>query len=173
MTARIVAPLAVLLITQLWACTPKHRVKPDKNGASGTTPQPQTDTMVPDTGTVKPALVASWNAYLECNGKYPDEIGLLENEPLRSRFRSMLGKDHRLFLERFVVTPPVEISQTSLYVEGCKPFACGMDEAVIVVDLSKDAIYAGVVRNKMVKLYSEKNNSGYPDRLLEWADRFR
>ncbi|RPD41541.1 hypothetical protein [Chitinophaga barathri] len=132
-----------------------------------------TDTMIHITDTtVMPSLIESWKAFEKYNGKYAADIKLLEQKPLRARLKEMLGAEEADFIARYKVTPPVEVESGVLFNEGCKPHNCSVEEAAIAIDMKKDVIYIGIARNKAVKLYGEKGDAAYPEKLLTWMMKF-
>lgn len=131
------------------------------------------DTMVHTTDTtITPALVESWKSFEQYNGKYAQDVKLLAQNPLRQRLRQMLGADEAEFVKRYKVMPPIEVESGVLFNEGCKPHDCSVEEAAIAIDMQRDVIYIGIARNKSVKLYGEKGDSAYPEKLLKWMMKF-
>ncbi|MBO9151374.1 hypothetical protein ACFOTA_04095 [Chitinophaga sp. GCM10012297] len=132
-----------------------------------------TDTMIHITDTtVTPALIESWKTFEKFNGKYAADIRLLDQKPLKARLKEMLGTEEADFVARYKVTPPLEVDAGVLFNEGCKPHNCGVEEAAIAIDMKKDVIYIGIARNKAVKLYGEKGDVAYPERLMQWMMKF-
>ncbi|SFE85273.1 hypothetical protein SAMN05518672_11144 [Chitinophaga sp. CF118] len=133
---------------------------------------PETDTMIAASDTVEPIQIASWQLFERFDGKYALETGMLEKEPLKTRISQLLGKEEVAFTERFDVTPPVEVEGPILYNQGCRRHYCGTDEAAIAVDMNRDLVYVGISVNGIVKLYGEKHDSTYPQKLLRWKQKF-
>lgn len=132
-----------------------------------------TDTMIHITDTtVTPSLIESWKTFEKYNGKYAADIKLLEQKPLKTRLKEILGKEEADFIARYKVTPPLEVDGGLLFNEGCKPHNCGVEEAAIAIDMKKDVIYIGIARNKAVKLYGEKGDAAYPEKLMQWMMKF-
>ncbi|MGN7721781.1 hypothetical protein [Chitinophaga sp. 22620] len=132
-----------------------------------------TDTMIHITDTtVTPSLIESWKAFEKFNGKYASDVKLLDQKPLKARLKEMLGEEEKDFIARYKVTPPLEIESGILFNEGCKPHDCSVEEAAIAIDMKKDVIYIGIARNKAVKLYGEKGDAAYPEKLLQWMMKF-
>jgi hypothetical protein len=48
-----------------------------------------------------------------------------------------------------------------------------MDEASLVIDMNRDIIYAGIAVKGRVKIYAEKKDTAYPQRLQEWKQKFQ
>ncbi|MGO4288129.1 hypothetical protein [Chitinophaga sp. RAB17] len=133
---------------------------------------PPTDTMIAGGDTIQTDLVASWNGFLSFDGKYAMESGLFEKEPLKSRFEVLVGKAKKSFFERFKVTPPIEVENKILFNEGYMPGKSGYDEAVIAIDLDRDIIYIGFTVNRSLMLFSEKGDTDYPEKFLQWMQKF-
>ncbi|PSL48045.1 hypothetical protein CLV51_102907 [Chitinophaga niastensis] len=133
---------------------------------------PPTDTMIAAGDTIQTDMLASWNAFVSFNGKYAVEAGLFEKEPLKSRFEALLNKAKKSFLERYKVTPPVEVENKILFNEGYMPGKSGFDEAAIAVDMDRDIIYLGFTVNRNLMLFSEKGDTDYPEKFLQWMQKF-
>lgn len=131
------------------------------------------DTMIHTTDTtITPALVESWKSYEQYNGKYAQDVNLVGQNPLRQRLKQLLGADEAEFLKRYKVMPPIEVENGILFNEGCKPHDCTVEEAAIAIDMKRDVIYIGIARNRAVKLYGEKEDTSYPEKLLKWMMKF-
>jgi hypothetical protein len=137
----------------------------------GGPPPPTTDTMT-IADAVQPTPVASWQSFAAFEGKYIAETDMLHKEPLKSRIKALLATASSSFSERFDVTPPVELENEVLYNQGCRRHNCGADEAALAIDMHRDVIYAGIAENGVVKLFSEKNDSAFPEKLLRWKSKF-
>lgn len=162
-----------LLVTAMYAvaCT-GTAVKNQKHKPPDSISVLPTDTMIVGEDNISPGQLTSWSQLLNYNGKYADETNLLGTEPLASRLKQLLGKAEKTFLERYQVIPPVEIKDGILYNEGCKPHYCLSDEAVIAIDMNRDVIYAGIAVDSVVTLYSENNEAVFPQKLLQWKQKF-
>lgn len=163
------AALYVVTACILSCKEPSTDTKGEKKGRQVT---PETDTMMTISDTIEPLQVASWQSFEQFDGKYALETGMLEQEPLRVRIHQLLRDKNDEFIKRFDVTPPVEVDNDILYNQGCRRHYCGVDEAAIAVDMHRDVIYIGIAVNGQVKLYSEKNDSSYPEKLLRWKLKF-
>lgn len=134
--------------------------------------QPATDTMIAIGDTIQADEVASWNNFLDYAGKYAVESGLFNEEPLKTRTATLLGKAKRSFFERLKVSPPIEIENRILFNEGYVPGKSGYDEAAVAVDLERDIIYIGFTVNKNLMLFSERGDTDYPEKFLHWMRKF-
>lgn len=132
-----------------------------------------TDTMIQVTDTVlTPSLVESWRSYESFNGKYAADTRLLQQKPLKDRLKKLLGKEENDFLQRYKVTPPIEVEAGILFNEGCKPHNCTVEEAALAVNMNDDILYVGIARNRTVKLFGEKGDTAWPQKLVDWKKKF-
>lgn len=138
----------------------------------GGMPPPTTDTMMAVADTIEPTQVASWQSFEQFEGRYVAETGMLQKEPLKSRIRDLLAANNVAFTERFDVTPPVELENDVLYNQGCRRHFCGVDEAALAIDMGRDVVYVGIAVNGVVKLFSERNDSTFPEKLMRWKLKF-
>lgn len=162
----------LFLATLIAACNNRQQPVADTPPPDSVVMTP-TDTMITITDTaVVPALVESWKAFEQYNGKYAADVKLLQKQPLKERLKAMLGEEEKDFASRYGTTPPIEIDNGILFNEGCKPHNCSVEEAAIAIDMKKDVIYIGIARNRVVKLYGENGDSAYPDKLLQWMMKF-
>jgi hypothetical protein len=167
---RMLLPSLSLLCLHVCACKPVIPKKTDPH-RQNTAVLPAADTMVPASDTIVANEITSWSRFEDYTGRYAGEVDLLQKEPLKQRFRNLLGRDTVLFIQRFQVAPPIEIEGNLLYNEGCQPHNCGTDEAALAIDMSRDLIYAGMAIKGRIKVYAEKNDTAYPQRLREWKQR--
>lgn len=164
--------LPSLFCIQLCACKPVIPKKPEQRRPDATI-IPSADTMIPVPDTIMADEITSWSRFEDYIGRYAGEVDLLDKEPLKERFHRLLNRDSLLFFQRFQVAPPIEIEGNIFYNEGCQPHNCGMDEAALVIDMSRDIIYAGIAVKGRVKIYAEKKDTAYPQRLREWKQKFQ
>lgn len=164
--------LAVLYVVAACILGCKEPVVNKDSKEKGNAPPPATDTMITIADTVEPTQVASWKSFEQFEGKYIVETGMLQQEPLRSRIKALLDAENPAFTERFDVTPPVELENDLLYNQGCRRHFCGADEAALAIDMRRDIIYIGIAVNGVVKLYSEKGDSAFPEKLKRWKMKF-
>jgi hypothetical protein len=132
---------------------------------------PPTDTMIAAGDNIQTDMVASWNGFTGFHGKYAMETGLFEKEPLKGRFEALLNKAKKSFLDRCKVTPPIEVENKILFNEGYMPGKSGFDEAAIAVDMDRDIIYLGFTVNRNLMLFSEKGDTDYPEKFLQWMQK--
>jgi hypothetical protein len=167
-----ITTFACIICLAATACNAPAGHKQEKRSPDSVTMIPA-DTMVHTTDTtITPALVESWKSFEQFNGKYALDVHLLSKSPLAGRLRQLLGAELAEFSKRYKVMPPIEVENGILFNEGCKPHDCSVEEAAIAIDMKRDVIYIGIARNKSVKLYGEKEDSAYPEKLLKWMMKF-
>lgn len=132
---------------------------------------PLTDTMIANKDTIQTDRVDSWKKFEQYKGQFAEEVGLLEQEPMKSRLSHLLGKNHKTFLERFKVCPPIEVEDSILFNQGRMPDNAGPYEAAVAVDMDRDIIYAAYSFHKKVMIFAEKNDTAYPKKFREWLNR--
>ncbi len=101
------------------------------------------------------------------NGKYPYEVKLLDNPTLEKRLKNLLGTRFGFLKETWAVESAIEIKNNIFIATACQAHNCGSTNFIIVVDLSKNVMYAGVREEEQVKTYSEDGSS--IQQLNEWA----
>ncbi|MBW8684930.1 hypothetical protein [Chitinophaga rhizophila] len=162
---------AVYLVAACILGCKEPAVKKDSQQQGGA-PPPATDTMMTIADNIEPTPVASWQSFEHFEGKYISETSMLQQEPLRSRIKTLLDAENAAFSERFDVTPPVELENDVLYNQGCLRHYCGADEAALAIDMRRDIIYVGIAVNGIVTLFSERSDSAFPEKLLRWKTKF-
>lgn len=171
MTMRKLLPSLTAIWVHMCACKePVTRKQQQQPREISVTPSP--DTMILGNDTIVATEITSWSRFEDFTGRYAGEVDLLEKEPLRQRFRQLLGRDTALFLRRYQVAPPIEVDDGILYNDGCEPHNCSSDEASLAIDMKRDLIFAGIAVNGSVKLYAEKRDTVFPQPLLEWREKF-
>lgn len=135
------------------------------------TTAPPTDTMIANGDTIQTDRIASWKKFEQYNGQFAEEVALLEQEPLKSRLDRLLGKNRKIFMERFKVCPPIEVDDKTLFNQGRMPDETGPYEAAIAIDMDRDIVYAAYSFHKNVMIFSEKNDTLYPEKFRQWLHR--
>jgi hypothetical protein len=102
------------------------------------------------------------------NGKYPYDAKLLDNPVLTRRLKNLLKGRYRFLKETWAVETPIEINNNIFVASGCQQHNCGNTNFIIVVDFSKDILYAGVREDEVVKVYSEDGSSN--EEIIKWAN---
>jgi len=111
--------------------------------------------------------VARFDKYV---GKYPS--GLLKGEPdVKRRLQTLLGANYSLFMERLQVESPIENVKGVLVAKGCMAHGCGVEEAVLLIDLSGGKFHCAIRSDSYsgkVKTFSE-DPAHLPSAALKYA----
>jgi hypothetical protein len=102
------------------------------------------------------------------NGKYPYEAKLLQNPVLTKRLKNLLKGRYKFLKETWAVETPIEINNDIFVASGCQQHNCGNTNFIIVVDFSKDILYAGIREDEVVKVFSEDGSSNAE--IIKWAN---
>jgi len=90
-------------------------------------------------------------------GKYPSD--LLRGVPsLKTRLRTLLGRNYALFMERLQTEMPIENDAGALVARGCMAHSCGVEEAVMVINLANGKLHCAILSDKFggkFKVFSE------------------
>ncbi|MGH9931200.1 MAG: hypothetical protein ACREA9_18480 [Pyrinomonadaceae bacterium] len=80
-------------------------------------------------------------------GKYPS--ALLKDVPsLKSRLRALLGRNYAVFMERLQTEIPIENDEGALVARGCMAHSCGLEEAVMVINLADRKLHCAILSQK-------------------------
>lgn len=104
----------------------------------------------------------------ELNGKYPYDVKLLDQPVLKKRLQKMLGVKYRFLKSIWQVETPIEVDNNVLYAWAMQTHSGGDPSAVIMADISKGVLYAGIRENGKTKIYSE-DGSEAPKKLQDWS----
>jgi hypothetical protein len=90
-------------------------------------------------------------------GKNPSD--LLRGVPsLKTRLRTLLGRNYALFMERLQTEMPIENDAGALVARGCMAHSCGVEEAVMVINLADGKLHCAILSDKFggkFKVFSE------------------
>jgi len=90
-------------------------------------------------------------------GKYPSE--LFKGMPaIRRRLRTLLGANYSFFMQRLQTEMPIESDDGALVARGCMAHSCGIEEAVLVINLGDGKIHCAILSSKYggkFKVFSE------------------
>lgn len=93
--------------------------------------------------------VDSWAGAADWTGKYPSDKlrpngpGLLDYPPIKTALRKVVPKTELLALKTFDVETPVRRMGDYLVLSKCLPHNCPADNAMVVIDLKSERIWAG------------------------------
>src|SRR5258708_1103003 len=103
-------------------------------------------------------------------GKYPSN--LLKGEPgLKKRLQTLLGANYSLFMERLEVETPIENIKGILVAKGCMAHGCGVEEAILLIDLSNGKFHCAIrsdAYSGKPKTFSE-DPAHFPSAALKYA----
>jgi hypothetical protein len=89
------------------------------------------------------------------DGKYPQEVGLLDNDKIKGRLEKMLGARYLFVKDSMGVETPITIADSTFSATGCQKHNCSETNFIIVVDLSKNLMFVGIRQNGKIETYSE------------------
>jgi hypothetical protein len=99
------------------------------------------------------------------NKKYPYEVKLLDNSTLKQRLKTLLGKRYSFLKAKWAVETPIEIRDNIFVAAACETHNCDATNFIIVVDIRRNIVYAGIREERKVMTYSEDGSKG-PAQLL-------
>lgn len=114
------------------------------------------------------SLVENLDNLKKLNGKYPYEVKLLQNPVLTKRLKNLLKGRYKFLKETWAVETPIEVNNDIFVASGCQQHNCGNTNFIIVVDFSKDVLYAGIREEQVVKVYSEDGSSN--SEIIKWGN---
>lgn len=105
----------------------------------------------------KDTAAASPLAFLTgLDGKYPSDAHLLKQKKLTMRLQHLLGPERYQFLqENWNVESLCRMSNGVFIAEACMQHNCGATNFIIVADIGRDKLYAGICEEGKVKTYGE------------------
>jgi hypothetical protein len=119
---------------------------------------------------VQTAPGADGEGFKKYAGKYPS--ALLKAEPgVKQRLQVLLGANYSFFMERMQVEVPIEDIQGILVGKGCQAHGCGVEDAVLFMDLSVGKLHCAIrsdTYSDKVKTFSE-DRAHFPSAALKHA----
>jgi hypothetical protein len=101
--------------------------------------------------------------------KYPNDIKLMENPAFTRRLKALTGNRYQFLKETWAVETPMELKGDIFIIKACMAHNCDATNFIVVVDLAKDKMYAGIRDENKVKLYGEDEN--HPAALNQWKNK--
>ncbi len=101
------------------------------------------------------------------NGRYPAEVKLLDSSALANRLQHLVGSRYAFLKNTWAVETPVTVAGGQFVAAGCQQHNCAGTNFIIVVDFSKDVLYAGIREEGAVKTYSEDGSTN--NEIEKWA----
>ena len=155
---RAIFATAILLVFVVASCNQAGRSDKNEKPLTG---KDQATKLLPDT-------TSDLGFLKEYQGKYPNDVKLLENQTLKLRLQKLLGDRYAFLKETWAVETPIEIKNNIFVASGCQVHNCGSTNFMIVVDLSKGVVYSGIRDEEKVKLYAEDGTAN--EELNNWAN---
>jgi len=80
-------------------------------------------------------------------GKYPGD--LLRGVPsIKRRLRTLLGANYSFFMNRLQTEMPIESDEGALVARGCMAHSCGVEEAVMVINVADGKLHCAILSAK-------------------------
>jgi hypothetical protein len=90
-------------------------------------------------------------------GKYPSD--LFKGVPgLKRKLKVLLGVNYNFFMTRLQVQMPIENVDGALVARGCMAHSCGIEEAILAINLTDGKMHCGILSDKYghkLKIFSE------------------
>jgi hypothetical protein len=102
-------------------------------------------------------------------GKYPSEAALISKGKLKDRIKLLLNHRFEFLQSKWNVENPIELKGTNCILWACQQHNCSNTNFIIVINLDKNVVYAGVREEESITLYSEDSSSNLE--VIKWANR--
>ena len=91
-------------------------------------------------------------------GQYPSD--LFRGAPnLKTRLHTLLDANYRSFFDRLQTEMPIENDGGALVVRGCMAHSCGIEEAILVINLDDGTLHCAIRFNSKFRTFSENRAS--------------
>jgi hypothetical protein len=94
---------------------------------------------------------------------------LLDNLAFKKRLMHLIGNRYKSLKIIAAVESPVMVNNNIVIIEGCQAHNCNMTNVIVVIDLSKNIMYAGIKKEGQIKTYSEDGSSS--SEIADWAKK--
>lgn len=102
-------------------------------------------------------------------GRYPQKVKLLGNNPLTKRLKFLLKDKYNFLINNWGPEIPIELRKNTFIAWGCQQHNCSNTNFMIVVDLTKNVVYAGIREEEVIAIYSEDGSKNIE--VTKWATR--
>jgi hypothetical protein len=110
---------------------------------------------------------SSFDPLKELKGKSPKNTKLLINPILTDRLIKLISEEKYQFIKsNWELESPIEFINNVLITSGCQKKDCKMNNFIIVIEYSKDALHVGIKQGVEIKTYSE--DGGKSPRIKVW-----
>ena len=104
-------------------------------------------------------------------GKEPSNSKLLENPILKNRLISLINKKRYEFMkDKWMVESTIIVHNNIFQTWGCEAHNCDVNNFIIVIDLKKDKLFVGYVKENEMEKFGESDN--YPTTFSEWINAY-
>ena len=104
------------------------------------------------------------------DGKYDSDVKLFNNAVFTNRLKKMVGgKRYDFLVHKWQVSSPMIFKDNIFIAEGCEAHNCCYVNAIIVVYLSTNLMYAAIRENKSIKTYAEAGKM--PKEIMRWIKK--
>lgn len=94
---------------------------------------------------------------------------LLNNPIFKKRLMHLIGDRYNSLKIIAAVESPIIVNNNIVVITGCQAHNCNMTNFIVVVDLSKNMMYAGIRKEGRIKNYSEDGNTS--TEITDWASK--
>lgn len=103
-------------------------------------------------------------------GQYPYNVRLLESRKLKQSLTILLGPKKLKFLTKYWnVETPMEVEDGIFSAGACQQHNCSDTNFIIVVDIEKNKVYAGIRENGKANIYPSGTTK--QKQLIAWLSR--
>ena len=120
-----------------------------------------------DTAAVQQPAPSDLMFVTEWVGKYPNEVGLLEQPALTKRLESLLKGHYAAFTENWNTETPVTLTDSIVHTSGCKAHDCTALSYDLYIDLPEDNINIYAITDGKVSIFAEKDTIDLPKKLKD------
>ena len=154
-----------ILILGLSSCKPKESTAEQVENLGQTERQtPQKEVNKAPEKYVKTENRADLSFLLEMKGKSPNAYNLFQNDPLKSRLEIIMGDKYIDFLERTLVTSPIQVDGEVVYITGRKEQLNDRDASAIVIDVKQNLIWVLLYENgESMNIFKDDRDVRMPD----------
>ncbi len=140
--------------------TKKEETTTTESSEKATDPIPETD--------VNDIVPGGLEFLKNFNGKYPSDVKLLDNPLIQARLNKLLAGRFDFLKETWSIENQIQVNNNIFVASACEAHNCDNTNFIIVADLSKNIMYAGIREEGKVTKYAEDGGSNAE--LNKWAE---
>lgn len=163
---------AIIIFVSVYLLNPNSKEKEQKRIADSTRNADSLVMVQAVQQRISDSIAASDNLEFlsKFKGKYAlSDAKLLDNPIMKKRLNKMLGDQFAFMQAGWQTESPIKINDGILYADGFVAHNCCDPYFIIMADIGRNVLYAGIKDNGKKKLYSE-NGSQVPQRLQSWFE---